>query len=535
MSHARNALTVVVLSVLHVDACARGDDPPAASRTVAGARVRDADLGRQLDVVEKAVLALPPETKARGACLSFLGDVRIAIGETESARRAYDKAAAFAASEEPGFPRSFEAARLAIKQFGIGDVAAARASIRLAVSDAEKVEEARKPQLLERIVAAQAKVGDPDGLDRSLDLLRELARREKLDDARPISPANAAISLIRSLTRSGRYDEAFELVRKPPFGSDVADLPKPKLGGALERYTDAGLRAIADCVDGADREVDRRVLMKVAHETDLHVVVFRSAYLAVARSQIRIGDVSAAAETIRAHNLTPALPELAKALFHAGDRAAALKVLAWGFEEVKDHGDARAKKQLAADLFLAQLAVGDFAGAIRTAECLGPGLTADRIVFLVTAAHAQRASGDSTGAKATEAIARADAERRRAQPVAEIIPKGMAFVDDAGKRVAAENESAREDYGRTQLCRIAAVLGDFDEARGLAAQVRSSAWRRTALESEPLALADAGDVRGAVDAALRQATSTDRTRTLFRITAVLANRVGVAEGPPVFP
>ncbi|MDB5351379.1 MAG: polymerase sigma factor, sigma-70 family [Planctomycetota bacterium] len=537
-------------------AVCRGSGPPSlikVARTVQAAAKAQAqgDLKTQLDAAVKAVVAVPADPNEPNNTmpnkifnLIQLGTIQASIKDVASARLTLRHAYQAAEAIPKNSYRPGALARLARAQAAIGDAEGTRASLRMAMKDLEEDRnEFIKAYDLAAIASAQAMLHDEEAVGRTLGQLREIVTSAKL--TRGPDRLSVSQQFIWSTARAGRLGDALKLVDDPPFPVPLVldeDRLKDLDANGLEAikresariYKFTGWSAIAEAIVPGRNPDDRKMLRQL-HDRAKALGDDGRGRRQIAMAQARVGDIDGALETIENEprgydSLANVLSTIAEAQIEAGRRDAGVATLKRAYEAAVAAQFNEYKYVQFQHVALGQMKAGDFAGAVRSVEAMGSNHATDQVSYLMQIARHQEKAGDADGAAQTRARARAVAEARRKEPVEQTIPANLMVTDGKGNEINDKHMPAlREDYGRGQLAQIAAALGERDEARRLADQVRNPDLKRWAQAEVPASLAASGDVAGALEATNRLESPQARLQAFSRIASALANRANATD------
>jgi tetratricopeptide (TPR) repeat protein len=471
-------------------------------------------------VLQEAAKAVQSSQDAasRAYALAELTKAQASAGDREGALASARQAAAAALQIQPEL-RCGALITVAWAREVAGDRKGALDVLRLAMKSTEamKSDEGRLTGQLQWLAMSQSDLGDRNAALATIQKMHSLAFQKNQSESQRNS---ALIDLVRAQSYVGDYDGALESVATASGGDHYAQgllfsVMASAVTAVLPDYLAPQKQLTAD-----DRETRLRVLQKIAKAVEPFEFAEEKPYVDLPISMAVLGDCEGALRLAREFgkgsirfpqgiDLTAGpfiLARIGACQGKAGQIGKARETFREALELVRR--DPKLTMRLG-QIAGGQAEAGDFAGALKTAESVGPD---ESVRTYINIAEKQRAAGDRKGARATLQIALG-----KAQVLLRDLPRvadAESRTDAASKKAAASEKTKsaqpkspdfllrRWDDLLGQTAAVHAKLGDLKAAIETMTLISLDDYRGWAIRDIAEARARAGDPEGTLEWAL---------------------------------
>ena len=454
-------------------------------------------------VAGEAIAIASKQPQPSSWTLTTIAKAQASAGDSAGAKETFAVAAREAGGDFGGQPYAWNLWRVGHSQAEAGLRDDARPTLRRALETTPGVirdfdKDWWSLKTLAAIVKEQAGIGDRDEARRTADRLKafaaELFAKSETSNAEEV----VAPQIAGALAAVDDFDGVF------------------KRAGAFQ-HTD---RVIGEAALAATKYLDRAQARRFIEEAVARMAGITSAdqkYMGLgdlAEARALIGDFEGAKASARSIGVGPnradydmtdgqpyALLRVAGVQRKAGQVEPARETLREAYRIIIDHPKMRGPEGRLLQVAMGQDMAGDIEGALRTAESMPEGRRAETLAMI---ARSQAIAGKGGEARKTIDRALADARTNVKAPPApnpEVVPSARAkpFPPDTSAMM--------------QLAEIQAMAGDPVEALKSLGAIVDENYRRFALEKIVTARAAAGDVKGALDLAIKDARTTEERRS----------------------
>ena len=452
---------------------------------------------------EEAIAIASKEPQPSSWTLATIAKAQALAGDPAGSRETFAAAAREAGGDFGGKPSPWNLWRVGHFQAEAGFLDEARLTLRRALEAIPGVirdfnKDDQSLRTLAVIVEEQAGVGDRDEARRTADRLKafaaELVARSETSNAEDV----VAPQIARALAAVGDFEGAF------------------RRAGAVE-HTDS---VVGEAALAASKYLDRAEARRFVDEAAARMAGITSAdrkYTGLgdlAEAQALIGDLEAAKGSARSigegptradYDMTDGQPyamlRVAGVQRKAGQVEAARETVREAYRMVVDHPKMRGPEGRLLQVVMGQIVGGDLEGALRSAGSMPEGRRAETLAMI---ARSLAIAGRGEEARKTIDRALGDARTNLKVPPAPdpgVVPSARAkpFPPDTATIM--------------RLAEIQAMAGDTVEALKSLGTIDDENDRRTALEQVVSARAAAGDVKGALDMAVKNAKTPGERRS----------------------